>query len=106
MLSSVLNAANKDWKRIVAFDIALFFVIVTFVNTYKTFFFVLTGTLVAYLTYRFVNYFIEVSAKQARPSCSDQPIDLDDDLYEFKLANLLFRNATLIRTIKMLSRNR
>ena len=103
MISAVLNGLNKDLRNLIAFDIVVFILLITFVNAYKTYFLILTCALVTYLSYRLVSYFIEISTTATPPSRS---ANQEDDFYEFKLANLLFRNATLIRTIKMLSRNR
>ena len=95
---------DKDFKKFILLDVIFFILMISFVNIYKTFFFIFTGFLVAYLSYRLVISFIEISTAA---SCPDQSTNNNEDnLYEFKLANFLFRNSTLIRTLKKITRNR
>lgn len=99
---------DKDLKKFILLDVIFFILLISFVNIYKTFFFIFTGFLVAYLSYRLVISFIEISTATSISSFADQSTNNnnEDNIYEFKLANFLFRNSTLIRTLKKISRNR
>lgn len=111
MLNILLNGLNKDLQKLIVFDLALFIVLITIVNAYKAYFLFLTCLLVAYLTYRFVTYFIQLSCSTSiSPTLvddddNDENVD-NDEFYEIKLANLLFKNVTIYRMIKKFSRNR
>ena len=94
-----MMSISKHVQSIIALDLIFFFVCVSFVNSFKFFFLLLTSCLITLLTYYALNYFIELSSGPTEKNDSTSPDD-----FKHKLPKLLFQNEHIYKLIKSLAR--
>jgi len=89
-------------KKIILFDLFLFFIFITIVNSYKLFFLLLAFVLNTFLTYNLVKGFITLTFLCERSNLNESN-DANED-FKLKLFRIVFHNEYIYKLIKALSR--